>query len=224
MKRNRAGLVGRRAAAGFTLVEVVITLTITALIMLGLVSALATFGQSAARADARVARADDVRLVSGFLRTLLGRSTSAYTEYGRGPGGTALFAGTPRQLRWLGVMPARHGVGGLYLFRLLIAPGPDGAASLTLQYRPYTGGGLAVGWEGVPRKVLVSGVTGLEFGYRGAEPDAPWQSHWRKRKTTPALVRARIAVGNRGWPELLVRLRATDMTDAGVRIVHGATQ
>ena len=224
MRWRPTGRAVSRQVTGFTLVEVVITLAITALIMLGLVSALATLGQSGSRAEAQVARVDDVRLVSAFLRSVLARSSSAYSERGRGAGTTALFDGQPRQLRWLGVMPARHGAGGLYLFRLFLGEGPGGADALTLQYVPYSGGGLQVGWGSAPRKVLVSGVSGLEFRYRGAAPDAHWQTHWRHRKAPPELVQVLIASGNRDWPELVVRVRATDMLDAGVRIVHGLTQ
>jgi hypothetical protein len=67
-------------------------------------------------------------------------------------------------------------------------------------------------------------VIGLEFRYRGAAPDAPWQTHWRGRKAPPELVQVLIASGERDWPELVVRVRATDMLDAGVRIVHGLIQ
>lgn len=223
MRRHWMGAAVWRRAHGFTLVEVVITLAITALIMLGLVSALATFGQSGSRAEARLARIDDVRLVSAFLRSVLARSSSAYTEHGDAAGATALFDGDARQLRWLGVMPARHGAGGLHLFRLFLDRGLEGVGALTLQYLPYTGGGLPAAWESAPSKVLVGGVTGLGLSYRG-EADAAWQTQWRGRKTSPELVQVAIAAGNRDWPELVVRVRATDMLDAGVRIVHGPTQ
>jgi general secretion pathway protein J len=223
MRPGWTGAAARRAQ-GFTLVEVVITLAITALIMLGLVSALATFGQSGSRADARLARIDDVRLVSAFLRSVLARSSSAYTEYRDGAGATALFDGDARQLRWLGVMPARHGAGGLHLFRLFLGKGLDGAAALMLQYLPYSGGGLPEAWESAPSKVLVSGVTGFGFSYRDGAADAVWQTQWRDRKKAPELVQVSIAAGNRDWPELVVRVRATDMLDGGVRIVHGPTR
>ena len=224
MRLGRAGAAASRQVTGFTLVEVVITLAITALIMLGLVSALATFGQSGSRAATQMARVDDVRLVSAFLRSVLARSSSAYSERGRGAGTSALFDGQPRQLRWLGVMPARHGAGGLHLFRLFLGEGTGGTDALTLQYVPYSGSGLQAAWGSAPRKVLVSGVSGLEFRYRGAAMGAPWQTHWRDRKTAPELVQVLITAGKRDWPELVVRVRATDMLDAGVRIVHGLTQ
>ena len=121
-------------------------------------------------------------------------------------------------------MPARHGAGGLHLFRLSLDPGSDGVGALTLQYLPYAGGGLPAAWESPPSKVLVGGVTGLGLSYRGGEADAAWQTQWRDRKTAPELVQVSIAAGNRDWPELVVRVRATDMLDAGVRIVHGPTQ
>lgn len=210
----------RSRGGGFTLVEVVITLAIMALIMLGLVSALATFGQSRARVEVQLARVDDVRLVSAFLRATLSRSSSAYD--GRGRSAVAMFEGDARQLRWLGVMPARHGVGGLYQFRLSVAEGPDARDALQLQYRPYMGGGFETGWEAVSTRVLVSDVSDFGLAYRGGEDDAFWRQDWIAQERAPQLVRMLIGAGGRDWPELVVRVRSTNPAGGGVRIVRGA--
>lgn len=210
----------RCRGAGFTLVEVVITLAIMALIMLGLVSALATFGQSRSRVEVQLARVDDVRLVSAFLRATLSRSSSAYN--GRGRSAVAMFQGDARELRWLGVMPARHGVGGLYQFRLSVAEGPDAREALQLQYLPYTGGDLENVWEAVPTRALVSDISDFGLAYRGGEDDAIWQEDWIDQERAPQLVRMLIGAGGRDWPELVVRVRAADLARAGGRIVRGA--
>jgi general secretion pathway protein J len=212
----------RRRGAGFTLVEVVITLTIMALIMLGLVSALATFGQSRSRVEVQLARVDDVRLVSAFLRATLSRSSSAYN--GRGRSAVAMFEGDARQLRWLGVMPARHGVGGLYQFRLSLAEGPDAREALQLQYLPYLGGGLETAWEAAPTRALVSDISDFGLAYQDDEDDAVWQEDWIAQASAPQLVRILIGAGGRDWPELVIRVRSADSAGGGVRIVSGAEE
>ncbi|MGD8956235.1 MAG: prepilin-type N-terminal cleavage/methylation domain-containing protein [Chromatiaceae bacterium] len=219
---RRAVAPARRRRAGFTLVEVVITLTIMALIMLGLVSALATFGQSRSRVEVQLARIDDVRLVSAFLRVTLSRSSSAYN--GRGRSAVAMFQGDARQLRWLGVMPARHGVGGLYQFRLSVVEGPDASEALQLQYLPYTGGGLETIWEAAPTRALVSDISDFGLAYHGGEDDALWQEDWIAQERAPQLVRMLIGAGGRDWPELVIRVRSTDLAGGGVRIVRGAEE
>ena len=192
------------------------------LIMLGLVSALATFGQSRSRVEVQLARVDDVRLVSAFLRATLSRSSSAYDR--RGSGAVAMFEGDARQLRWLGVMPARHGVGGLYQFRLSVVEGADTREALQLQYLPYTGGDLATAWGAAPARPLVSDISDFGLAYRGGEDDAIWQEDWMAQERAPQLVRMLIAAGGRDWPELVVRLRSGDLAGAGTRIVRGSEE
>ena len=116
-----------------------------------------------------------------------------------------------------------HAVGGLHLFRLYPAqaPGPGSTPVLMLQYLPYTGSGLDVAWETVPERVLVRQLTRLEFAYRGEAADARWQGAWRGSEVPPALVRVSVAAAGRDWPELVVRVRAADLSGGGVRLVHG---
>lgn len=64
-------------ARGFTLIEVVVALTLLAVILAGLIGALATFARSASRIDERTLASDDVRLVYAFLRQSLGERRRA---------------------------------------------------------------------------------------------------------------------------------------------------
>jgi general secretion pathway protein J len=206
------------------MVEVLIALSITALIMLGLVTALAAFGKSAARVESQLNQVDDVRLVSGFLRSVMGRSSSAYRVRDPETGESNLFFGSPDQVVWLGVMPARHGAGGLTLFRLSLLPRVDGDRDLVLQYLPYRGQGLDVAWDAVQARTLAAGVSRVSFAYRGNDDTEGWRREWLASEDVPALVQVRITAHARDWPPLVVRMRAVDMTDAGVRIVHGPTR
>ena len=68
-------LFGRKASlsGGFTLVEMLVALTLMSLVMLGMASAIRTMAQTEERIDVRVDRADEMRVASGFIRSVLGR-------------------------------------------------------------------------------------------------------------------------------------------------------
>ena len=63
-------LFGRKASlsGGFTLVEMLVALTLMSLVMLGMASAIRTMAQTEERIDVRVDRADEMRVASGFIR------------------------------------------------------------------------------------------------------------------------------------------------------------
>ena len=78
---------GVKPAAGFTLVEVVVALTILSLIMLATVTALRTLANTQGTLERVTARIDEVRTVSGFLRDLM---EAAVVGEGGSGGGLAL--------------------------------------------------------------------------------------------------------------------------------------
>ena len=58
---------------GFTLVEVLVVMSLLSLVMLAMGSALRTTAQTEERVDQRLQRADEMRLAADFLRSILGR-------------------------------------------------------------------------------------------------------------------------------------------------------
>ena len=74
--RNEAG----HAARGFTLVEVVVALTILSLIMLATVTGLRTLANTQGTLERVTARIDEVRTVSGFLRDLM-EATAEHRDF-----------------------------------------------------------------------------------------------------------------------------------------------
>ena len=195
----------RFVARGFTLIEVMIALSLLALIMLGLVSALATFGRTATSLDARFERGDEARLVSEFLRDTLGRVPSGYTLQGSDGSALAMFEGDAHEVRWLGVMPARHGMGGLYQFRLFVLQDAVGPA-LALQSVPFVGGVRMPDWASVEARVLVGHVMAFDLAYTG-EDEEIWQASWVGEKKVPHMVRLAIVTEHGPWPDLLARVR-----------------
>ncbi len=103
----------RSLSRGFTLVELLVTMALLSLLMLGMASALRTMAQTEERVDARLARADEFRIATGFLRSIVGRISARKNPAPMTQGASPyMFAGAPTTLSWVGIMPARYGAGG----------------------------------------------------------------------------------------------------------------
>lgn len=197
-----------RRTSGFTLVEVVIALTLMSLIMLGLVSALSTFGQTGGRIEQRGERADDMRLVSGFLRQILS-TASIQHRHARDDGTMASYLiGSARSLEWLGRLPARHGAGGLYHIRLGMREEGE-AFDLILKLRPFApppdelGTIAALDWEQEPERILVREITAFSIAYQRLG-SGDWEDEWFDPDVLPGRVALRVFVAGSAWPELII--------------------
>lgn len=212
-----------QSAGGFTLVEVMISLSLLALIMLGLVSAMATFGDTATKLDQRVGRSSEVRLVSAFLHAALSQSSKVLKYKADDGRELVYFGGTGQDLRWLGNMPARHGAGGLHHFRLLLSELPPGPA-LLLQYLPFVDNQTLPDWSVAAEQTLVERVGTFRLAYESkpVRPDeAPeWFDFWAPGERLPGRVRLELSADGRPWPPVWVGIHAPD-TGGATRIVHG---
>ncbi|MDD3650720.1 prepilin-type N-terminal cleavage/methylation domain-containing protein [Immundisolibacter sp.] len=192
-------------ARGFTLIEMVVALTLLAVILAGLIGALATFARSASRIDERTLASDDVRLVYAFLSQSLGEASPRPHRRPEDSASVSWLQGDEAQLEWLGLMPARHGVGGLYHLRLRLAADGD----LFLYYLPYAGDDPPPDWNAAAAHRLLRGLSGFAIAYRALdEPD--WRPAWRDVEVLPARVRVALARPGEVWPELVVPVLAAE--------------
>ena len=188
-------------AAGFTLVEVLIALALLSLLMLVLVGAMRAMGQTEERVEQRIDQADRTRVATGFLRDVLGQASARpVTRPQAQPG--ALFEATPETLAWVGVMPARHGLGGRHFMRLGLEATQGGSPALVLRYLPWGNQPAFPDWSQAEAQVIV--------------PDV------RSRDALPGAVELQLQAAAGEWPPLVVRMAALAPTDpAGSRFTIG---
>ncbi|MCO5357286.1 prepilin-type N-terminal cleavage/methylation domain-containing protein [Acidovorax kalamii] len=201
--------VGR--GGGFTLVELLIVLVLMSLLVLAMGSALRTASQTEVRVDDRLQRVDDLRVVNGFLRSVLGRVSAQKTtlpvELGSSP---FFFNGASDFMTWVGVMPARYGAGGRYHFRLGVAEG----GVLLLQYLLWEGGGIQPDWTSAQSVGLLSGVTRLALQYQDAAGEPPSSMpQWTVTDRLPDRVMISIQTVAGVWPDIVVPLRVLPASD-----------
>lgn len=188
-----------RHGRGFTLIEVVIALTLVAVILTGLVSALVSFGKTSTRVEERALTSDDVRLVYAFLEQSLSAAAPRVRVRPDDLVPVSWLEGSGTELEWLGLMPARHGVGGLYHLRL----GVERGRRLVLYYLPYAGDDPPPDWGAAESHLLLDGVTAFDLAYRALDEDE-WRAEWSATEVLPARVKVGLAVRGQAWPELIV--------------------
>ena len=227
----------RRSVAGqsgFTLLELLVVMTLLSVIMIGLVSALRTMAQTESKIDQRLNRLDEIRVARAFLQQTLSRVSSAVVD---APGATGKkvvpFEALPDSLTWIGVMPARPDVGGRHFFRLAMEVTVAGR-ELVLRFTPWLPDGALPDWTRADSRVLVTGVEGIRVEAEGLPPRARaatlpwpqgWQTGWPIDDVLPERLRFRIEDAQGEWPEWTLPMRSLLQSDGSVsQVVVGGTR
>ncbi|MDR2261782.1 MAG: prepilin-type N-terminal cleavage/methylation domain-containing protein [Azoarcus sp.] len=199
-------------ARGFTLIEIVIALTIMSLIMLGLMSAFATLGGTATRLDERAGQGSRQWLINEFLRASLASSTGRFKQRLADESQAIFFRGGPQSLQWLGAMPARYGAGGLYHFFLDLEAENNGAR-LVLRYTPYVVDSPPDS-AAIDARVLAENVAALRILYQTRpeklDEEAVWSESWDDPDKLPARVRIDFTANGATWPPVVAVMGGVD--------------
>lgn len=236
-----------RHARGFTLVEILVAMTLLSLVMLGMASAMRTMADTESRVDVRLARTDKVRTIEHFLVQVLGRvsyqNASSLNRSGTPPSAAAVkgdvlrFEATTDSISWVGIMPARPGMGGRYFFRLAAEQADQGQA-LVLRHLPWSPeqAELFPDWNSAESETIVRGLASFTVEAQADRaPDAAaqatwtsdWQTGWPVTTALPERLRLRIADATGEWPLLIVPVRATAISDrnaSGGFVIGGGTR
>jgi general secretion pathway protein J len=173
---------GTENQRGFTLLELLIAITILGLIVVALTSGLRFAGQAWRAQERRSESQGDVDAVQNVLRQIIG---SARRVNGDGVA-----------LRFVATLPDALARGGLYdveISRL--------EQHLVLAWKPhFRGPASAATWQSAR---LVEDVNGLDFAY--FVDTSGWQRVAQDRNRSPVLVRIALQLGDgRVWPPLIV--------------------
>lgn len=198
---------GQGKVQGFTLLEILVVMSLLSVVMLALGSALRTVAQTEERIDERLGRADEMRVATAFMRSTLER-VSARRIVPAMPGGPGvLFAAGPDSVAWIGIMPARYGAGGRYFFRLGLEVA-NGEPVLVIRFIPWVVSNVFPDWSRAESRVLVRHVTRLVLRYQdGRATPVQWFADWSVLDRLPDQLQLEIETVTGPWPSLNFPMR-----------------
>lgn len=201
---------------GFTLVELLVSMTLLGLVLMVLFGGL-RFGTTVWQAgEAQAERMAEMQAIQAFLHRQVSRAQPVRRAVQAGRR-EIQFEGEASSLRFVSIMPAHLGTAGYYLIDIRERRVGD-RTQLVMRRRLYQPGTGEAEIMGEAReRVLLDDIADLEISYFGAErrnDPAVWHRRWLNSAVLPALVRIEVAFKDgdrRLWPELTV---ATKMRPA----------
>lgn len=183
---------------GFSLIEVLIALTLFALLMALLSNGVRLGTRIEVRGSEQINEWSQVTAVQRFLRSELATAQVIRSASITDP--PVIFRGEPNRLAFVGLLPDHFPVGGLQTITL--SPSGDRQSDdLLVSWQLYTGDSVK---PELPMRsdtlapneaVLMENVSGVEFGYFGQRDPlrAPeWGDRWDIPNRVPSLVRMRL--------------------------------
>ncbi|QDG55939.1 prepilin-type N-terminal cleavage/methylation domain-containing protein [Pseudomonas sp. NIBRBAC000502773] len=194
---------------GFTLLEIMIVLSLLGVLLTLVGGALLGANRAVLKAQRYTVSLDDMRAAQQFLRTAISEALPLdVTEDDSQTDG--FFAGGPQRMQFVATLPGVLG-GGIQRFTLQLV-GPESRRDLQVAFARFESEAqVSVPASRSEPQVLLKDVEGLQFSYRGVSPKGQatgWISEWPWTKRLPYAVRIDARVnGPVPWVTQVVALR-----------------
>ncbi|HLG90394.1 MAG TPA: prepilin-type N-terminal cleavage/methylation domain-containing protein [Alphaproteobacteria bacterium] len=198
----------RRRSQGFTLVELLIAITLFALLSTLLFGSLRFGTRATDSGTARMERTAELATATNFLRNQL--SDAQPLPMSDGGNQSVAFDGEPDSLEFVGLPPAYLAPGGWHVLQL-VTEKQGRRSRLMLRMRLIFTDGRSAAVSDARSSVLLDHVKMVEFAYFGAlenEEKPEWHERWQGAPHLPRLVRLRITFADgEEAPDLIIALR-----------------
>lgn len=202
---------GGQESGGFTLVELLVAMTLLGLIFVALFGGLRFGTRTWEVGNERSEAFAEVEVMQSLLRRQLAQAVMLRVP----KGAEAVFVGEEDRLGFAAPGPSQTGVGGLYLYEVFTEPS-DENRRLVLRWQMHRPDlEFPLDGEESKRRVLLENVESLRFSYFGdpeKKKDVQWNEGWSDVDVLPKLVSIQVALptgDGRYWPDLVVAPRST---------------
>ena len=195
---------------GFTLIEMLVALTLFALLSVMLLGGLRFGTRATSAGTAQQEWSAEIATTANFLRNQL--ADAQPIDIGGNPVQPAIaFDGSADSVEFVGLPPAHLALGGLHIFTITVDKNDAGVRQLVVIWRLIRSDGTSTTLSPPHRSVLLDHVASVAFSYFGgstADETPDWHESWSEMPQLPLLIRLRIAFADgRRAPNLVVALR-----------------
>lgn len=205
--------------SGFTLLEVLIGMSLLSIMMLLLFASLRTCVQSWNAGEKKIAEVSQATIVQNFLRNKLHTALPLNADFLEEDAEFS-FQGAAHSLQFVAPMSASAGRLGLQLFTISLQPEEDGAGQqLMVDIKPFFAQNDMEQWEG-EQVVILKKIHELNIAYFGIDQDDPdvephWHKQWLDKQGLPELVSIDVELTTGVvWPQLVVNFKVEPALNA----------
>lgn len=203
----------RRRAQGFTLIEVLIAMTLLSIMVALLFGSLRICADSWEKGENKITSVNETAVVYNFFHQHLSAARPLWNDFS--PERTFSFQGRAQSLQFVSSFPASAGRSGLQLFSLDLQE-EDNDRIIKVTLTPFFPVAEGETWRN-EEVTLIKRVSDFTLAYFGPDDGAEgvgWQNEWLNKETQPRLVKINITLENESdWPEMIIALKAEKPTD-----------
>jgi general secretion pathway protein J len=199
---------------GFTLIEVLIAMTLLGIMVVLLFSSLKICADSWEKGESKITDVNEVAVVYNFFQRHLSPTLPLWNDLSEEEK-TFSFQGKPQSLQFISAFPASSGRSGLQLFSLYLQE-EDNVQVIKVTLTPFFPVAEGEEWhqEDVTLIRRVSDFTLAYFGPGDGVSEDSWTKEWLDKDVLPRLVKINIKLDNGiFWPEMIIDLKVTGAAD-----------
>ncbi len=207
---------GNYKHAGFTLIEVMLAMTLLSIMVVLLFSSLRIGAESWNKGESKIAQVNQKAVVYQFFKRHLPSIPLLWDDFSEGQR-QFTFQGERNKLQFVSTFPASSGRKGLQRFEIVFDKSEQGIIKIML--KPFFPTIDGEDWQ-VEEVILLENVENFELAYFGKESndsDEIWHDSWQEKQNLPALLKIKIALADQSyWPEMVFALKLASKQFNGV--------
>jgi general secretion pathway protein J len=199
---------------GFTLIEVLIAMTLLSIMVVLLFSSLKICADSWEQGESKITDVNEVAVVYNFFQQHLSVANPLWNDFSKEEK-TFSFQGKAQSLQFVSTFPASAGKSGLQQFSIQMQK-EDNEWLVKVTITPFFPVSEGKEWrkEEVTLIEHVNDFTLAYFGSNEETSESNWQNEWLGKDVLPRLVKINIKLKNEiYWPEMIIDLKVTGSTN-----------
>ena len=203
--------ISQKNQAGFTLLEIIVVMTMLSLIMVMIYGGIQTSRKISQKGLKRINATNEIRVVSELIRRQVSRILPM--AFKQEDEAFVIFEGDDRHIMYVSPMPGYLGNGGPHVQLIEIVNGKGGKI-LQFSHWLLNDSLEEDAFESSDQEpvVLLENIRDAEFSFVKLDEEGElgdWENQWEETETTPLMVKLEVDMGQGAlvqWPEMQVAL------------------